>query len=100
VALQLRHHVDVTQATEYLLRQLDCDGWHVACRHDHQLVVQLTRGGRVKYGVSFDCSPTVEKAVCHGSRAWGMIITPLHGEDNLPAPKVAAIKAGLGELHG
>ena len=100
VILSLRHHLDVNLATRYLLHQLDCDGWHVACRHDHQLVAQLTRGGIARYCVAYDCSPAVEKAVCHGSRAWTMAITPLHGEDNLPAPKVAEIKAGLCELHG
>ena len=98
--LPLRHHLDVTLATEYLLHQLDCDAWHVACRHDHQLVVQLTRAGMARYCVTYDCSPAVEKAIYHGSRAWAMAITPLHGEDNLAAQKVAEIKAGLGELHG
>lgn len=100
VTLSLAHHLDVSRATQYLLRQLDCDGWHVACRHDHQMVVQLTRGGVATYGVSYECSPAVEKAVYHGSRAWALTIIPLHGIDNLPAHKVTEIKAGLGELHG
>ena len=100
VTLSLRHHLDVNLATRLLLHQLGCDDWHVACRHDHQLVVQLTRGGVAAYGVSYDCSPAVEKAVCHGSRAWAMVITPLHGEGNLLASKVAELKTGLGELHG
>ncbi len=100
VTLALRHHVDVNLATPYLLHRLDCDDWHVACRHEHQLVVQLMREGTPRYGVTYDCSPAVEKAVCHGSRAWAMSIIPLHGEANLPAQQVAEIKAGLGELHG
>jgi len=99
VPLPLRQHLDVNLATAYLQHQLDCDDWHVASRHDHQLVVQLTRGGAAKYCVAYECSPEVEKAVCHGSRAWAMALTPLHGEDNLSAPSVMAIKAGLGELH-
>jgi hypothetical protein len=99
VSLPLRHHLDVVLATAYLQHRLDCDGWHVACCHDHQLVVQLTRGGTAKYCVAYDCSPGVEKAVCHGSRAWALAITPLHGEDNLAPQSVTEIKAGLCELH-
>lgn len=100
VTLSLAHHLDVSRATQCLLQQLDCDGWHVGCRHDHQVVVQLTRAGVARYGVSYECSPPVEKAVFHGSRAWALTIIPLHGQDNLPATKVAALKAGLAELHG
>ena len=99
VTLSLSHHLDVSRATQHLANQLDCDGWHVGCRHDHQVVVQLTRGGVARYGVSFECSPPVEKAIYHGSRAWALTIIPLHGEDNLPAHQVTATKAGLGELH-
>ena len=99
VPLPLRQHLDVNRATAYLRDQLACDGWHVAGHHDHQWVVQLTRGGVARYCVAYDCSPAVEKAVCHGSRAWALMITPLHGADNLSAARVMAIKAGLGELH-
>lgn len=95
----MTHHLDVSRVTQHLVHQLDCDGWHVACRHDHQMVVQLTRGGVAAYGVSYECSPAVEKAIYHGSRAWALTIIPLHGQDNLPAHKVTEIKAGLGELH-
>jgi len=100
VALSLTHHLDVSRATQYLVHHLDCDAWHVTCRHEHQMVVQLTRGGSARYGVSYDCSPPVEKAVYHGSRTWALTIIPLHGQDNLPAEKAAEIKAGLAELHG
>jgi len=100
VTLSLTHHLNVSRATQYLQDQLGCDGWHVACRHDHQMVVQLTRGGIAAYGVSYECSPAVEKAIYHGSRTWALTIIPLHGQDNLPAHKVTEIKAGLGELHG
>jgi hypothetical protein len=100
VTFSLRHHLDVNQATQYLLHPLECDGWHVASRHEHQLVVQLTRGGTSRYGVAYDCSPPSEKAVCHGSRAWALAIIPVHGEGSLSARKIAEIKAGLAELHG
>lgn len=100
VTLSLTHHVDVSRATRYLQHQLDCDGWHVGCRHEHQLVVQLTRGGVAIYGVSYECSPTVEKAIYHGGRAWALTIIPLHAKENLPAHKITEIKVGLGELHG
>jgi len=99
VALSLPHHLDVSRATQFLAQELGCEGWHVGCRHDHQVVVQLTTGGVARYGISYDCSPPVEKAVYHGSRAWSLTIIPLHGHDNLGADKVAAIKAGLAELH-
>jgi len=100
VMLSLTHQLEVSRATHYLLQHLDCDGWSVGSRHDHQLVVQLTRGGDATYGVAYDCSPAVEKAVYHGNRAWALTIIPLRGKDNLPADKVTEIKAGLGELHG
>jgi len=100
VTLSLPHHLDVSRATQHLAQQLDCDGWHVGCRHDHQVVVQLTCGGIAQYGISYDCSPPVEKAVYHGSRAWSLTIIPLHGKDNLPADKIKAIKTGLAGLHG
>lgn len=99
VTFSLPHHLDVSLATQYLAQQLVCDGWHVGCRHDHQVVVQLTSGGIARYGISYDCSPPIEKAVYHGSRAWSLTIIPLHGRDNLPIDKVTAIKTGLAELH-
>ena len=72
----------------------------MACQHDHQSVVQFTRDSVARYGVSYECSPAVQKAVYHGSRAWALTIIPLHGRDNLSAEKVAEIKAGLAALHG
>ncbi len=97
--LSLAHHLDVSQAARYLMQHLDCDSWHVECRHDHQLVAQLTRNGAARYGVSFDCTPPVEKAVYHGSRTWALTIIPLHGRDNIPSHQLAEIKAGLAALH-
>jgi len=99
MTLTLAHHLDVNLVTPFLMHQLGCDGWLVACHHDHQLVVQLTRGGNVRYCVAYECSPAVEKAVYHGSRAWALAITPVHGEADLAESKVAEIKAGLAGLH-
>jgi hypothetical protein len=93
VTLPLGHHLDVNVATRYLLHPLECDGWHVACRHEHQLVVLLTRSGVARYCVAYDCTPAVEKAICHGSRTWAMALIPLHGEDNLLAHKLTEIKS-------
>jgi hypothetical protein len=100
VSFSLRHHLDVNQATEFLMHHLDCDDWHVACQHDHQRVVQLTRGGAARYCVTYECTPAVEKAVCHGSRAWALAITPVHGEDRLAETRVAELRGGLADLHG
>jgi hypothetical protein len=99
VALSLRHHLDVSLATQYLLHELDCDDWYVFCHRDHQMMVRLTREGTARYCVSYDCSAPVEKAIYHGSRAWAMTILPLRGEDNLQEQKVMEIKAGLSNLY-
>ena len=100
MTLPLAHHIEVTRLTQYLVHELGCDGWHVASRHDHQLVVQLTRAGIAQYCVSYDCSPAFEKAIYHGSRAWAMTLTPRHAEDNLSMERVKALKTGFGALHG
>lgn len=99
-SLTLGHHVDVSHASHELARQLGCDGWHVVCQHEHQQVVQFTRDGSARYCVAFDCTPPVEKAVYHGSRAWALTIIPQHGEDNLPSTRVAEVKSALAGLHG
>jgi hypothetical protein len=99
VTLTLDHHLDVSLVTSFLVHQLGCDGWHVASRHDHQLVVQLTRGGVARYCLAYDCSPPIEKAVYHGSRAWALAIIPVHGEADLAENRVAEIKSGLAGLH-
>lgn len=93
VEVHLEHHVEVLQATERLLVPLECDSWYVACRHDHQMVVRLTKGAVVRYVLCFQCSPDVEKAVYHGSRAWALSITPIHPGDNLTTEQEAAIRA-------
>ena len=42
----LAHEVDVSKAARFLLHQLDCDHWYVACHHEHQFVYHLTKGWR------------------------------------------------------
>lgn len=93
VEVHLEHHVEVLQATERLLVPLECDSWYVACRHDHQTVVRLTKDAVVRYVLCFQCSPDVEKAVYHGSRAWALSIIPIHPGDNLTTEQEAAIRA-------
>lgn len=99
VDVRLVHQVDVGEATQYLVHQLGCDGWHVACQQEHRLIVQLTSGTSVRFAVCYECTPPVEKAIYHGSRTWEMSIVPLHDQDNLRAEKVKGITAGLGELR-
>jgi hypothetical protein len=94
----LAHEVDVSKAAKFLLHQLDCDNWYVACHHEHQLVYHLTKGTADRYAVSFQCTPPVEKGIYHGSRAWSLSIIPLHGVEALIAAKENEIKAGLAAL--
>ena len=54
------HEVDVSKATIFLLHQLDCDNWYVACHQEHQFVYHLTKGAKDRYAVSFECTPPVE----------------------------------------
>jgi hypothetical protein len=99
VDIRLVHQVDVNRASEYLVHQLGCDGWYVACQHEHRLVIQMTRGACVRYAACYECTPPVEKALYHGSRAWEMSIVPLHREDDLREEKVKTISEGLAELR-
>ena len=93
------HLVDVPQASHSLLHELKCDDWFVACRNDHQCVVRLTRGGIPHYAVSFQCTPAVDKAIYHGSRAWSVSIVPLENEADLDAETLHRVKAGLAGLN-
>jgi hypothetical protein len=94
----LAHEVDVSKAAKFLLHQLDCDDWYVACRHEHLYVYHLTKGTEDRYAVSFQCTPPGEQGVYHGSRAWSLSIIPLHVVEALPEAKENEIKAGLAEL--
>jgi len=93
------HLVDVPQASHRLLQELRCDDWFVASRNDHQCVVRLTRSGVPHYAVSFQCTPAVDKAIYHGSRAWSVSIIPLENEHDLDTETLQRVKAGLAGLH-
>jgi hypothetical protein len=98
VDIMLPHPVDVSEATKYLLHQLDCDEWYVACHHEHLFVLHLTQAAVDRYAVRFECTSPVEKGIYHGSKAWSMSIIPLRGEDNLQEERVKEIRARLAEL--
>jgi hypothetical protein len=90
--------VDVSEASKYLLHQLDCDDWYVAAQREHLLVVHLSKASVHKYAVCFECTTPVEKAVYHGSKAWSLSILPLGNTGPLPGEKAGMIRAGLGNL--
>ena len=98
VDVLLAHEVDVSKATGFLLHQLGCDNWYVACHREDLLVYHLSKGAADRYAISFQCTPPVEKGIYHGSRAWSLAIIPLHGVEPLPETEENAIKAGLAAL--
>jgi len=98
VEVLLAHEVEVSKATRFLLHQLDCDDWYVACHHESLFVYHLTKGAADRYAVSFQCTPPVEKGIYHGSRAWSLSIIPLHGVEALSEAEENAFKGGLSEL--
>ncbi len=91
----MKHLVEVSRLTHYLLNQLGCDEWHLACRHEHQLVIRLSKGSEARYAVCYECRPEVEKAVFHDSQTWGVSLIPLHSEYNLSSEQAAVIKTAL-----
>jgi hypothetical protein len=98
VDIPLQHHVEVTKATQFLVQELACDDWYVACHREHLFVYHLTHAGTDRYALCFQCTPPVEKGIYHGSKAWGLSIIPLH---HAPAPEsinVARIRTGLATL--
>ena len=98
VEIRRCHPVLVADAAKYLSAVLDCDEWHVVCRHDHLLVIHLSQGAQPKYAVRFECTAPVEKAIYHDNKAWSVSIMPLHVVGELPVSKLAEIKAGLQNL--
>ena len=98
IDMPLAHELEVSKTTQFLLQELECDSWYVACHHEHLFVYHLARRGVDRYAVSFRCTPPVEKGIYHGSKTWMFSIIPLHGVADLPEPKVAEIKKGLAEL--
>ncbi len=96
--LQLTRHIDVSEALHFLIQQLDCDNWYVACHHEHLFVFRLTKAGVDRFAVRVECTAPVEKGVYHGSKAWALSITPLHDELDLEPDQAHALQRGLAEL--
>jgi hypothetical protein len=99
VDVPLSHELDMGEAIQFLLLQLDCDSWYVACHQEHLFVCRLAKGSVDQYAVSLQCTPPVDKAIYHGSKTWALSIIPLHGVESLPEPKVNEIKTGLERLQ-
>lgn len=98
VDVPLAHELDMSEAIQFLLRELDCDSWYVACQHEHLFVCRLAKGGVDRYAVCLQCTPAVDKAIYRGSKTWALSIIPLHDLESLPEPKVDEIKRGLERL--
>jgi hypothetical protein len=49
----LAHEVDVSKVATFLLHQLDCDHWYVACHHENLFVYRLTKRAEDRYAVFF-----------------------------------------------
>jgi len=98
VDVLLAHEVDVSKAAKFLLHQLDCDNWHVACHQEAQFVYHLTKGTEDRYAVSFQRTAPVAGGIYHGSRAWSLSIVPLHGVTALSEAKEHEVKVGLAAL--
>jgi hypothetical protein len=96
--LPLIHRVEVSEAAHYLLHELACDNWYVACRREHLLVLHFDQRHQPKYAVTFDCTPPVEKGIYHGTKACSVRIIPLHGQAPLPEERLHQIQAGLSML--
>lgn len=98
VDVELVQHVDVNAAVNYLLQQLGCDNWYVACHHEHLFVIRLTTGPANRFAVLFEGTSPVEKGIYDGSKAWSLSICPLHNEAGLTGEMVKHLQAGLAAL--
>jgi hypothetical protein len=98
VDIRLAHHVSVSEAVNYLVRELGCDAWYVACHHDHLFVLRLTGASADRFALRFECTAPVEKGIYHDSRAWSLSISPLHDETSLSESQAKHLQAGLAEL--
>jgi hypothetical protein len=96
--LQLTRHIDVTEVLHYLLGQLDCDNWYVACHHEHLFVFRLTKDSVDRFAVRVECTAPVEKGVYHDSKAWSLSISPLHSEGEIQPNQAKALQQGLAEI--
>lgn len=94
----LAHHVDVSEALHYLVQELGCDSWYVACHHEHLYVFRLTQGAQDRYAVRVECDDPVEKGVYRGSKAWSLSLSPLHNEADLGFLDLKRLESGLAEL--
>lgn len=94
----IAHPKEVTEVLHYLEHELGCDGWYVACHHDHLFVFRLTRDSHDRYAVSMECSGLAEKGVYHGSRTRSLSISPLHHEANLDPAEAKRLESGLNDL--
>ncbi len=92
------HQVDITEATRFLEQELHCDDWYVACHHEHQFIIHLTKRSLKQYAVCFECNPPVQKAIYHGSQASSVSIVPLGKALDPSRETVLNMKHGLEEL--
>jgi len=92
------HRLDMTQAIRFLMHQLGCDDWYVACHHEHLYVVHLAQEGRKRYAICFEGLPPCEKGVYHGSVLCSIAAVPLGLEVDLPQEQLAELRTGLMEL--
>jgi hypothetical protein len=99
VDVPLDHQVEIGRAAKYLVGELDCDSWYVACRRENLFVLHLNRQGVHKFALSFECSSPVDKAIYHDPKAWALRITPLHSQDSLTETRILELKAGLARLN-
>ena len=92
------HRLDMTEAIRFLMHQLACDDWYVACHHEHLYVVHLVQEGLKRYAICFEGLPTCEKGVYHGSVVCSVSAVPLGLEHDLSHEKLAEIRSGLIDL--
>ena len=98
VDVRLVHQVEVSKATQFLLHQLECDNWYVACHHEHLFVYHFTKLGVDRYAACFECTPPMEKGIYHGSKAWSLSLIPLRDAEIPGDKQLAQIRAGLAQL--
>ncbi len=96
--VRLAHHVDVSEALRYLIGQLGCNNWYVACHHERLFVFRLTSGSVDKFAACFECTAPVEKGIYHDSKAWSLSLSPLHEQPALSEKQLRALEAGLAQL--
>jgi hypothetical protein len=94
----LAHQVDVSEALHYLVKELGCDDWYVACHHDHLFVFRLKQGSQDCYAVRIECHEPVEKGVFHQAKAWSLSISMLPHELARPSLNVKQLERGLARL--